>query len=65
MEEVYRDYRITVDDRSLYFRVHISPISPWNPILHCSHFDCKGTREDALAEARAQIDRLLDYGLRK
>jgi hypothetical protein len=64
MEEVYRGYRIAIEDRGLYFRVYVSPISPWHPILHCNHFEFKGTREEAVAEARAQVDRLLDYGLR-
>ena len=63
--EAYRGYSISVDDHGLYFRVHVSPTSPWHPILHCNHFDCKGTREEAVAEARTQVDKLLDNGLRK
>ena len=63
--EAYRGYSISVEDHGLYFRVCVSPDSPWDPILHCHHFDCRGTREEALAEARTEVDKLLDYGLKK
>ena len=64
MVEVYRDYRIKVQDGGLYFRVYVTPMVPWHPILHCNHFEFRGTREEAVAEARARVDKLLDYGLR-
>ena len=63
--EAYRGYSISVKDHGLYFRVYVSPNSSWDPILHCDHFDCRGTREEALAEARTEVDKLLDYGLKK
>jgi hypothetical protein len=65
MEEHYRGYLITVEDRGLNLRVYVSPIYPWHPILHCSHFEFKGSADEGLAEARRQVDRLLDCGWRK
>ena len=65
MEEVYRGYRIAIEDRGLYIRVYVSPNACWDPILRCNHFDHNGSREQAVTEARSQIDKLLDYGLRK
>lgn len=65
MEEAYRGYSIRIEDRGLHFRVYVSPLYPWLPILHVNHFDCKGTREEALAEARNEVDRLVDWDKRK
>jgi len=65
MEENYRGYHIKVEDRGLHLRVYISPIYPWFPILHCSHFDVSTSPEGAMAEAHREIDRLLDWGWRK
>jgi hypothetical protein len=65
MEDVYRGYRITVEDRVLFHRVYVSPLQPWSPILHCSHFDWKGSFDEALAEGRHKVDQLLDWGVRK
>lgn len=61
MEEAYRGYSIKVEDRGLGFRVYVSPLHPWFPLLHCSHFECKGPREVALAAARSEVDRLVDW----
>jgi hypothetical protein len=57
--EVYRGYRIALREQNFGFRVHVSPVYPCLPILPRSHFDWQGTREEALAEARRQVDELL------
>ena len=61
MEEHYRGYYIAIEYRGLNWRVNVSPAYPWFPILHCNHFDSKGSMEEAVAEARRKIDRVLGY----
>jgi hypothetical protein len=59
-QEIYRGYRITVEDRGPDLRVYVNPTAASFPIFHCDHFDTRGSLDQALDSTHREIDRLLD-----
>jgi hypothetical protein len=56
---LHRGYRICVQRQWVNWRVYVSPVYPWLPILSRGDFLWEGSEDDAILEATRRIDALL------
>ena len=58
--ELYRNYDIEVSNGGSWWKLTARPVTPYMPILQRGTSRNQGSPADAFAEAKRQIDRLLD-----